>query len=112
MNPGETAIPAASTVFFAASAGAFTKTVLIFWLGAVGVATTKFGYSIPQKAIPYFGAIVCTVFVTDVIKAKLADRLRLLLTARFVRNLNIILGIVLLIFGGRLIMVARHLAVL
>jgi threonine/homoserine/homoserine lactone efflux protein len=89
-----------------------SPTVLIFWLGAVGVATTKFGYSIPQKAVPYFGAIVCTVFVTDVIKAKLADRLRLLLTARFIRNLNIILGIVLLIFGGRLIMVARHLAVL
>lgn len=86
--------------------------VLIFWLGAVGVATTKFGYSIPQRAVPYFGAIVSTVFVTDVIKAKLADRLRLLLTARFIRNLNIILGIVLLIFGGRLILLARGLAVI
>ena len=85
-----------------------TPMVLIFWLGAVGVATTKFGYSIPQKAVPYFGAIVSTVFVTDVIKAKLADKLRRLLTARFIRNLNIILGIVLLIFGARLILLARQ----
>lgn len=82
--------------------------VLIFWLGTVGVATTKFGYSIPQKAIPYFASIVSTVFATDVLKAKLADRLRNLLTANFVRNLNIILGLVLLIFGGRLIYYAQN----
>lgn len=77
--------------------------VLIFWLGTVGLATTKFGYSTPSKAVPYFAAIVSTVFVTDVLKAKLADKLRQLLTVKFIRNLNIILGLVLLIFGGRLI---------
>lgn len=84
--------------------------VFIFWLGAVGVATTKFGYSIPQKAVPYFACIVSTVFLTDVIKAKLADRLRLLLTAKFIRNLNVILGLLLLLFGGRLILLASDLA--
>ncbi len=77
--------------------------VLIFWLGTVGLATTKFGYSTPAKAIPYFASIVFTVFVTDLLKAKLADKLRRLLTVRFVRNLNLLLGLVLLIFGGRLI---------
>lgn len=77
--------------------------VLIFWLGTVGLATTKFGYSTPSKAVPYFAAIVSTVFATDVLKAKLADKLRELLTVKFVRNLNIVLGLVLLIFGGRLI---------
>lgn len=86
--------------------------VFIFWLGAVGVATTKFGYSIPQKAVPYFACIVSTVFVTDVMKAKLADRLRLLLTPRFIRNLNIMLGLLLVIFGGRLILLASRLAIL
>lgn len=76
---------------------------LIFWLGTVGIATTKFGYSTPAKAIPFFAAIVSTVFITDVIKAKLADKLRRILTPKFIRNLNIILGFVLLIFGCRLI---------
>jgi threonine/homoserine/homoserine lactone efflux protein len=83
--------------------------VLIFWLGTVGVATTKLGYSTPGKAIPFFAAIVSTVFVTDLIKAKLADRLRLILTPRFIRNLNIALGIVLLAFGCRLIYYAESL---
>lgn len=77
--------------------------VLIFWLGTVGVATTKFGYSTPGKAVPYFASIVSTVFVTDVLKAKLADRLRRLLTPQFIRRLNMVLGFVLLAFGIRLI---------
>jgi len=77
--------------------------VLVFWLGTVGVATTKFGYSTPQKAVPFFAAIVSTVFLTDVLKAKLADKLRTLLTPQFIRKLNIVLGGVLVAFGIRLI---------
>jgi threonine/homoserine/homoserine lactone efflux protein len=77
--------------------------VLIFWLGTVGVATTKFGYTTPQKAVPFFAAIVSTVFLTDVLKAKLADKLRALLTPQFIRKLNIVLGGVLVAFGIRLI---------
>jgi threonine/homoserine/homoserine lactone efflux protein len=83
-----------------------TPMVFIFWLGTVGVATTKFGYVTPGKAIPFFAAIVCTVFVTDVIKAKLADKLRLVMTPKFIRTLNFVLGLVLVVFGGRLILFA------
>lgn len=83
--------------------------VLIFWLGTVGLATTKLGYSTPGKAIPFFTAIVSTVFITDLIKAKLADKLRRILTPKFIRNLNIVLGFVLLIFGFRLIYYAESL---
>lgn len=86
-----------------------TPMVLIFWLGTVGVATTKFGYVTPGKAIPFFTAIVSTVFITDVIKAKLADQLRAALTPKFIRTLNFVLGLVLLIFGGRLIFIADNL---
>lgn len=77
--------------------------VLIFWLGTVGLATTKLGYSTPHKAIPFFASIVSTVFATDVLKAKLADKLRRLLTPVFIRRLNFVLGFVLLLFGLRLI---------
>jgi threonine/homoserine/homoserine lactone efflux protein len=83
-----------------------TPMVLIFWLGTVGVATTKLGYSTPVQAIPFFAAIVSTVFITDIIKAKLADKLRVVLTPKFIRTLNLVLGFVLLIFGGRLIFMA------
>lgn len=83
--------------------------VLLFWLGTVGVATTKLGYTTPGKAIPFFTAIVTTVFITDVFKAKAADQLRMLLTQKFIRNLNILLGLVLVIFGSRLIYYAGNL---
>lgn len=83
-----------------------TPMVLIFWIGTVGVATTKLGYVTPSDAIPFFAAIVCTVFITDVIKAKLADKLRRVMTPKFVRTLNFVLGVVLVIFGGRLIFIA------
>jgi threonine/homoserine/homoserine lactone efflux protein len=86
--------------------------VLLFWLATVGAATTKFGYVTPGKAIPYFAAIVITVFFTDLIKAKLADKLRRVLTPRFIRTMNLVLGLVLVIFGGKLIFLADNFHVL
>lgn len=86
-----------------------TPMVFIFWLGTVGVATSKFGYTTPATAIPFFAAIVGTVFLTDLIKAKLADRLRVVLTPKFIRSLNLVLGIVLILFGARLIFLADNL---
>lgn len=89
-----------------------TPMVLLFWIGTISFATTEFGYSTPGKAIPYFAAIVVTVFTTDVIKAKLADRLRAVLTQRFIRILNIVLGIAMIIFGTRLIFNAEDITAL
>lgn len=83
--------------------------VLIFWIGTVGVAAAKFGYHEPSEAILFFSAIVSTVFLTDVLKAKLADKLRHLLTPRFIRLMNIILGVVLVVFAGRLIFFSQEL---
>lgn len=77
--------------------------VLLFWVSTVGVATTEFGYNTPSEAVPYFAAIVATVFITDLIKAKLADRLRLVITPKFIRTLNIVVGLVMVIFGSRMI---------
>jgi threonine/homoserine/homoserine lactone efflux protein len=80
--------------------------VLIFWLGMVSVATGEFGYTSNSLALTFFGAIIATVFITDIIKAKLADRLRQIMTPRFIRVMNIVLGLVMVIFGGRLILFA------
>jgi threonine/homoserine/homoserine lactone efflux protein len=82
--------------------------VFIFWIGTVVAATTKFNYTSPGKAIPYFAAMVGTVFLTDVIKAKVADKLREVLTPRFIRSLNILVGVLLIVFGGRLIAIADN----
>jgi threonine/homoserine/homoserine lactone efflux protein len=78
--------------------------VLFFWIATVGVATTQLNYNTSHEAFIFFGSIVCTVFITDLIKAKLADKLRLLMTPIVIRIMNIILGVVLVIFAGRLIL--------
>lgn len=83
--------------------------VLIFWIGTVGLATTEFGYVQDWQAATYFSAIVGTVFTTDVLKAKLTDKLRLVMTGKTIRKLNIVLGIVLIFFGARLILYADKL---
>jgi threonine/homoserine/homoserine lactone efflux protein len=77
--------------------------VLFFWLATVSLATTRLEYNSSNEVLIFFGAIVCTVFATDLIKAKLADRLRVLITPRFIRIMNIVLGLVLVVFAGRLI---------
>jgi threonine/homoserine/homoserine lactone efflux protein len=78
--------------------------VLFFWLATVGVATTQLHYTGSDEALTFFASIVCTVFATDVLKAKLADKLRVVITPGFVRTMNIVLGIVLVVFAGRLIL--------
>ncbi len=78
--------------------------VLVFWIGTVGLATSEFGYTTTMQASVYFSTIVATVFTTDVLKAKLADKLRILITARFIQILNVTLGIVFIAFGIRLLL--------
>lgn len=78
--------------------------VLFFWLATVSVATTQLGYNSSKNVLIFFASIVFTVFTTDVIKAKLADKLRVLVTPRVIRIMNIVLGLVMVVFAGKLIL--------
>ncbi len=78
--------------------------VLFFWLATVSVATTQLGYSSSRQVLIFFASIVTTVFTTDVMKAKLADKLRGLITPKAIRRLNIVLGVIMVIFAGKLIL--------
>jgi threonine/homoserine/homoserine lactone efflux protein len=60
------------------------------------------GYSSNQDAIIFFGSIIVTVFVTDLIKAKLAAKLRRLVTPRFIQIMNIVLGLAIMVFAIRM----------
>jgi threonine/homoserine/homoserine lactone efflux protein len=80
--------------------------VLIFWIGTVGLATTEFGYTKSWEVFTYFTAMLGTVFITDLMKAKLADQLRTVMTVRIIRILNIVLGVTLIVFGARLVLYA------
>jgi threonine/homoserine/homoserine lactone efflux protein len=82
----------------------FNPMVLIFWIGTISIATGQLGYATNGKAITFLASIIVTVLITDIIKAKLADKLRLLLTPRLIKIMNIILGLVMFALGLKLLL--------
>ena len=82
----------------------FSPTVLFFWVATVSSLMTL-GYSSGRDFSIFFGSLLITVLLMDILKAFLADKLRNLVTVRFIRLSNIILGIVLIGFGLKLILV-------
>jgi len=80
--------------------------VLIFWIGTISIASIDFGYSKGFEFFLFFGVVLGTVLSTDILKAYLADKLRRLVTPRLMKIMNIIVGICLIIFGSRLILLA------
>ncbi len=81
--------------------------VLIFWIGTLSFATIDFGYNRGVEMFIFFISLLITVLVTDVLKAFLADRLRALITRRFLMIMNVAVGICLIIFGVRLFLMAK-----
>jgi len=75
-----------------------TPMVLVFWIGTISIATIDFGYT----------ALLLTVLATDITKAFLAHKLRRLITHRFLLIMNIVVGICLIAFGVRLLMMAEN----
>lgn len=88
-----------------------TPMVLFFWIGAVSIATIDFGYSKLGEFVLFFGSVLATVLTTDILKAYLADKLRRIITPRSLMVMNIILGVMLIFFGCRLILLAKTLTV-
>jgi threonine/homoserine/homoserine lactone efflux protein len=80
--------------------------VLIFWIGTISVASIDFGYSKGVEFFIFFSVVLSTVLSTDILKAYLADKLRRLVTQRLMKIMNVLVGICLIIFGGRLILLA------
>jgi threonine/homoserine/homoserine lactone efflux protein len=81
--------------------------VLIFWIGTLSFATIDFGYTRGLEMFIFFAVLLCTVFATDLLKAFLADKLRTLITSRFLMIMNVLVGICLIVFGVRLLWMAK-----
>jgi threonine/homoserine/homoserine lactone efflux protein len=86
--------------------------VILFWLGAISVASVDFGYSKGTQFLIFFASVLCTVLFTDLTKAYLANKLRRLVTPRALMFLNIIVGIILIAFGTRLFLMAKDFSVI
>ena len=80
-----------------------SPSVLIFWVGTISVASLDFGYSKGLEFFLFFSAVLTTVLSTDILKAYLAGKLRMLVTPRLMMIMNILLGIGMIVFGIRLV---------
>ncbi len=81
--------------------------VFLFWIGIATMATVNYNYSGSDASV-FFAAIISTVFLTDVLKSFVANKLKKLLTFKFLRLMNIVVGCGLMIFGLRLLYFAME----
>ena len=79
--------------------------VLFFWLGAISLASVEYQFR-DNYIIVFFVSILTTVFITDILKVYLAQKLRQFINQRYVKILNIITGIFMIGFGIRLFLKA------
>jgi threonine/homoserine/homoserine lactone efflux protein len=85
---------------------AFSPMVPLFWIGTISLATIDFGYTQNSEFLVFFAALLGTVLLTDILKAFLAGRLRKVITPKLMMWMNVVVGLALLVFGGRLIWLA------
>lgn len=82
---------------------AFSPMVPLYWIGTLSYASLNLGYVETSDFIIFYSALLSTVFLTDFLKAYLADKLRRIITPKLMMWLNIIVGIALVGFGIRLV---------
>lgn len=75
--------------------------VFVIWIGLIGYAETEYGYG--KDMLIFFAAALIGIFTTDVLKAYFAHKIKKFLTKKFMRNLSRVFGIVLIVFGIRVI---------
>lgn len=75
--------------------------VLIFWIGIVSKITVDFQYT-TNEAISFFIVLIATVFGVDVLKSYFAVKLSEIVTPRFMKIMNRVVGIALILFSLRL----------
>lgn len=76
--------------------------VLIFWIATVSSIAFKSGYD-QHELITLFSVAIGVNFIMDTGKAYIANRLSNLLTDKVIKAINVVMGIVLILFGVKLL---------
>lgn len=75
--------------------------VLFFWIGIMTKISIDFDFSTNQLLV-FFVTLIATVFSLDVTKSYFAMKLREIVTPRFMKIMNRVVGVVLILFSLRL----------
>ena len=75
--------------------------VLFFWLGIMSKVTLDFEYS-SNQSITFFIVLIATVLLSDILKSYFATKLSQIVTPRFMKIMNRVVGVALILFSIRL----------
>ncbi|WP_420387786.1 LysE family translocator [Roseivirga sp.] len=75
--------------------------VLFFWLGIISKVTLTYKYS-NNEAISFFIVLIATVLLSDILKSYFATKLSQIVTPRFMKIMNRVVGIALIAFSIKL----------
>lgn len=76
--------------------------VYLFWIGAIGADILDGQYSTAQTVL-LFSVTILVIFLTDLLKVYIADKISKYLNSRVLGTIDILVGIVLFGFGLRLL---------
>lgn len=81
----------------------FNPFILLYWVSVSSGVYSIYGELSAKQIIPFFGAILITLFGMDTMKAYFAYKLRYKIKQKSIQNLNRIAGIIIIVFALKLI---------
>jgi threonine/homoserine/homoserine lactone efflux protein len=76
--------------------------IIVSWATWISAITIKFEYGFTEQ-LQFFVGMLITILSLDLCKAFIANRLKHLITVRFIRNMNRIVAVILVLFTTQLV---------
>lgn len=76
--------------------------IIVSWATWISAVTIKFDYGFSEQ-LQFFVGMLITIFSLDLGKAFVANRLKHLITIRFIRNMNRIVAVILILFTSQIV---------
>lgn len=76
--------------------------IIVSWATWVSAIAINFEYGFEEQ-LPFFIGMLITIFCMDLGKAFIAHKLKHLITVQFIRNMNRVVAVILLLFTSRII---------
>lgn len=81
----------------------FNPFILLYWVSVTSGVYSLYGDLNYQQIVPFFGAILLTLFGMDTLKAYFSHKMRYKIKEKTIQNLNRIAGVLIIIFALKLI---------
>jgi threonine/homoserine/homoserine lactone efflux protein len=80
----------------------FNPFIVLFWVAMLSIVSARYDYDLTEKAF-FFAGVLSTILCTDTIKAFIAHRLKNLITPKIIKTINRVVGVILMLFGMRIV---------